>query len=118
MGLEISEEFRPISPIRMASVPTSYNFKSRLSDREEIELPYNYLCDGVGDGDDHDKCYTPKSAAHTLNQPLLCPQAPKKSRPSMKNRGLPPQGFFQVQDDLASIFLVLQHKPSKKIRAN
>ncbi|TXG61103.1 hypothetical protein EZV62_012466 [Acer yangbiense] len=116
MGLEISDEFRPITPIRTVSAATSYNFNSRLSDLEETELPYNYL-DGA-DGDDHDKCHTPKSAAHTLKQPLVCPQAPKKSRPSTKKRGPPPQGFFQVPDDLPSIFLVLNHKPSKKIRAN
>lgn len=111
MGMGISEEFRPSTPIRTIVVCSG----SKLSD-----LPQHERRQVGSSPDDEDECRTPKSCldpvtGHAAN---ACPPAPKKPRPPRrKASGPPPQGFFQVPDDLASVFLVIA-KPSKKVRSS
>ena len=102
MGLEISEEFIPVTPVKTIS-----SARAKLLDIEEKEALEN-----------DEECKTPKSPAHSLKQPLVCPPAPRKPK-SLKRKFCPPsQGFFQVPDNFESIFLVLSGQPSKKTRAS
>lgn len=123
MGLEISEEFRPITPVKTVSGSARTTSNEKVFDLEEkvvaAEVPLSCSeedIDNLGE-----ECRTPRSpaAADILKQPLVCPPAPKKSRPlKRKFPPVPSQGFFQVPDDLESIFLPLSEPSSKKIRAN
>ncbi|KAI4335330.1 hypothetical protein L6164_013985 [Bauhinia variegata] len=110
MGLEIFEEFRPITPIR--TVPIARTFNQYLTDPSDPQVTKELLQLNV---EQDQECHTPKSPSHTLKTPLVCPPAPKKPRLARRNVAPPPQGYFQVPHDLASIFIL--HKPSKKIRA-
>lgn len=66
--------------------------------------------------DEDQECHTPKSSEHTLKSPLVCPPAPKKPRMARRKMSPTPKRFFEVPHDLASIFIALDNKPSKKIR--
>lgn len=102
MGVEISEEFWPNTPIRTVSGGRACSFGTKLSDLEDTEVSYSF--------DEADKeCHTPKS--DIFKPPLVCPPAPKKSRPVRRKQSPPSQSFFQVPDNLESTFLVLK-KPS------
>uniref|UniRef100_A0A5B7BST9 Cyclin-dependent protein kinase inhibitor SMR3 n=1 Tax=Davidia involucrata TaxID=16924 RepID=A0A5B7BST9_DAVIN len=111
MGLEISEEFRPITPIRTIIADrgchNSVKIFSDLNEMKELQLD-----------DEEEYCHTPKSAPHILKTPLACPPAPMKPRPARRKYVAPPsQAFLQVpHDDLASIFVLLSQPASKKIR--
>ncbi|KAK7329091.1 hypothetical protein VNO77_23237 [Canavalia gladiata] len=100
MGLEILEEFRPITPIR--TVRTLNKHVTQVSDLESSE-------------EDVEECRTPTSASQTLRTPLVCPPAPKKPRlpPKTNNLDPPSQPFFQVPHDLASRFL--QRTPNRSL---
>lgn len=98
MGLQILEEFRPITPIRTI-VPTSRTFKHDLVETTTTtkELLNN----------DVEECHTPTSPSQKLRIPLVCPPAPKKPRVAKRNNFDPSsQGFFQVPHDLASVFVL------------
>ncbi|GAV59718.1 hypothetical protein CFOL_v3_03249 [Cephalotus follicularis] len=107
MGLEMPEEFRPITTIRTVSTArlTSFSYVSKISDSKKTQ-ELNGL-------DNEEECQTPKSAESTLI--LVCPPAPSKARPPKRKLCPPPQGFFEVPHDLASLFFSL-NTPSKKIR--
>ncbi|KAF5456423.1 hypothetical protein F2P56_025911 [Juglans regia] len=113
MGLEIVEEFRPVTPIR--TVPRTRSFDHAL----EVVVVVNpdETKEHLGD-EDHQECHTPKSSEHTLKSPLVCPPAPKKPRMARRKMSPTPKRFFEVPHDLASIFMALDNKPSKKIRAS
>ncbi|KAE8056731.1 hypothetical protein FH972_013476 [Carpinus fangiana] len=108
MGLEILEEFRPVTPIRTISITRSSSHATELSEPEETK---EVALDDV-------ECHTPKSSVHTLKSPLVCPPAPKKPRPARRKLSPPPQRIFQVPHDLASVVFMSLTKPSKKIRAS
>lgn len=101
MGFEVMEEFRPLTPIRLVPV-----LHPALNSKE----------------DDLEECLTPKSpAAHMiLQQPWVCPPAPKKLRQPRRTLRSPSQAFFKVPDDLALVFRVIgtSAAPAKKIRAS
>ncbi|QCE13500.1 hypothetical protein DEO72_LG11g493 [Vigna unguiculata] len=97
MGLQILEEFRPITPIRTV-VPTTRTLKHDLGTTMEM------LNEDVVE-----ECHTPTSPSQKLRTPLLCPPAPKKPRrvPPRHNSDPPSsQPFFSVSHDLASIFVL------------
>lgn len=95
MGLEILEEFRPITPIRTV-VPTTRTFKHDLGTTKEVV-----------NEDVVEECHTPTSPSQKLRTPLVCPPAPKKPRVTpRRNLDPPSQGFFSVSHDLASIFVL------------
>lgn len=109
MGLEVSEEFRPITSIRTVSTARPSNFGIKFSEetKEVSNLDEEEDCGGYN---------TPKSPTyHTLKSPLVCPPAPKKPKPIKRKSGPPPQGFFDVPQDLASVFKV-HATPCKKFR--
>ncbi|KAL3743955.1 hypothetical protein ACJRO7_013239 [Eucalyptus globulus] len=111
MGMGVSEEFRPSTPIRTIVISSG----SKLSDLAPCERKQLH-----SSPDDEDECRTPKSCPDPMtgHTARACPPAPKKPRPPRrKATGPPPQGFFQVPHDLASVFLVIG-KPSKKIRSS
>ncbi|KAF8033648.1 hypothetical protein BT93_C0050 [Corymbia citriodora subsp. variegata] len=111
MGMGVSEEFRPSTPLRTIIVSSG----SKLSDSPPHEIKQLR-----SSPDYEDECRTPKSCPDpTTGHPArACPPAPKKPPPlRRKASGPPPQGFFQVPHDLASVFLVIA-KPSKKIRSS
>ena len=113
MGLEVLEEFRPVTPIR--TVPTARTFNNRPESSDpEITKEISEL-----KKEEEEECHTPRSPSQTLKTPLICPPAPKKPRlAARRNSGLPSQGFFKVPNDLASLFMVHNTKPSKKIKAS
>lgn len=109
MGFEVVEEFPTIMSLPTVSTNRS---NKELDKRKDDEL----LC-----LDDEEGCRTPRRSPEGMlrsSGPLLCPPAPRKAR-SSGSRKLrpPPQGFFEVPDDLASVFMVLP-SPSKKIRTS
>ncbi|KAJ1400651.1 hypothetical protein SESBI_29342 [Sesbania bispinosa] len=90
MGLEILEEFRPIMPIRTVATTRTFN------------QPDPETTKGLKE---EQECHTPPH--QILRTPLVCPPAPKKPRVARRtNFTAPSQGFFQVPDDLASVFLL------------
>ncbi|KAK7303949.1 hypothetical protein RJT34_14883 [Clitoria ternatea] len=109
MGLEILEDFHPITPIRTV-VPSARTLKHVSN--EDLDLTKEMLKE-----DTVEECHTPTSPSQILKTPLVCPPPPKKPRvPRSNNNSDPPsQGFFHVSHDLASIF-VLHYKPSKIIK--
>ncbi|KAI4344488.1 hypothetical protein L6164_011709 [Bauhinia variegata] len=109
MGLEILEEFRPITPIRTVPIVRTFNHRTESSD-PQVTKEVSQL-----NKEQDQECHTPKSPSHTLKPPLVCPPAPKKPRLAKRNVTPPPQGYFQVPHDLTSVFIL--HKPSKKMRA-
>lgn len=106
MGLEILEEFRPITPIRTV-VPTvrttlKHDLGTTTTTTKEV-LNEDVLIE--------EECHTPTSPSQKLpTNPLVCPPAPKKPRVvprRLKNLDPPSQeGFFQVPHDLASVFVL------------
>ncbi|KAI0497056.1 cyclin-dependent protein kinase inhibitor SMR6-like [Dendrobium catenatum] len=65
---------------------------------------------------EEDGAVTPKTDESRLKPALVCPPAPRKRRPTKRKfmaAGPPPQGFFSVPKDLASVFLSV---PNKKVR--
>ncbi|KAJ4963186.1 hypothetical protein NE237_023125 [Protea cynaroides] len=109
MGLEIADEFRPISLIQTMLPPPlllcqpSMNLKFSDLNVETPELETEEDCE----------CHTPKSSQ--LKNNLVCPPAPRKPRPAKRRVGPPPE-FFHVPCDLASLFVAVSSN-SKKIRA-
>ncbi|CAJ1975825.1 unnamed protein product [Sphenostylis stenocarpa] len=100
MGLQILEEFRPITPLRTV-VPSSRTFKHDLGTTKEV------LNEDVVE-----ECHTPTSPSQQLRTPPVCPPAPKKPRLLRTHTLDPPsQAFFPVSHDLASIF-VLRNLPT------
>nr|KYP59321.1 hypothetical protein KK1_014753 [Cajanus cajan] len=99
MGLEILEEFRPITPVRTL-VPNARTLKHDLGTTKEV------LNEDVEN--ENEECHTPTSPSQTLRTPLVCPPPPKKPRVTRKrNKFQPPsQGFLHVPHDLASVFLL------------
>ncbi|KAK7411951.1 hypothetical protein VNO78_03396 [Psophocarpus tetragonolobus] len=97
MGLEILEEFMPITPIRTV-VPTTKAFnKHDLGTTKEAA------------NEDDEECHTPTSPSQKLTTPLVCPPAPKKPRVVSQRHNLdttPSEGFFKLQHDLASVFVL------------
>ncbi|KAI3416724.1 uncharacterized protein J3R85_015177 [Psidium guajava] len=108
----VSEELRPSTPVRTVIVRSG----SMLSD-----LPPHERKQFHSSSPDEDGCRTPKSYPNPMTgrAAKACPPAPKKPRPPPRRKvlGPPPQGFFHVPCDLASVFLVIA-KPSKKIRSS
>ncbi|KAH1041729.1 hypothetical protein AAZX31_09G059700 [Glycine max] len=106
MGLEILEEFRPITPIRTV-VPTvrttlKHDLGTTTTTTKEV-LNEDVVIE--------EECHTPTSPSQKLpTNPLVCPPAPKKPRVvprRLKNLDPPSQeGFFQVPHDLASVFVL------------
>lgn len=66
---------------------------------------------------EEDGAVTPKADENRLKPVFVCPPAPMKRRPKKRKfaaaMGPPPQGFFSVPKDLASVFLAV---PIKKVR--
>jgi hypothetical protein len=94
MGLEIFDEFRPITPIRTNIVPMTKTLKHHLDTTKKILK------------NDEQECHTPTSSKVQNNNFFVCPPAPKKARVTRRNNSAPPsQGFFQVPHDLASVFV-------------
>ncbi|CAL9115542.1 hypothetical protein MUK42_24868 [Musa troglodytarum] len=101
MGFElIDRESRSLPPVRTRGIdakPTKED-PSKSTSSEEGE------------------CVTPKSEQHAVKQPLVCPPAPRKPRPVKRKLQPPPDGFYPVPSDLASIFIPLPCPAIKKIR--
>ncbi|XP_043713821.1 cyclin-dependent protein kinase inhibitor SMR6-like [Telopea speciosissima] len=124
MGLEIADEFRPITLIRTMPQPppqplsqSSMNLgRIKFSDLN-VERP-EVLVNFVEEEEECDQCCTPKSSSQLMNNNILiCPPAPRKPRPPAKRRNGPPPKFFHVPNDLASLFVPISNS-SKKIRAS
>ncbi|CAJ2637932.1 unnamed protein product [Trifolium pratense] len=97
MGLEIFDEFRPITPIRTNIAPMTKTLK-HVSQQDTTKK--NIL------KDDEQECQTPTSSKVQKNNFFVCPPAPKKARVTRRNNSAQPsQGFFQVPHDLASVFV-------------
>ena len=115
MGFEILEEFQPITPMGTISVTWFSNRKDiELSD---LDKPKGERLSCLNDGEE---CGTPRTANDVLRSvPLVCPPAPRKVRaPASRKLSRPSsQGFFEVPDDLTSVFIFLS-SPSKKIRTS
>ncbi|KAG5242851.1 hypothetical protein OIU76_010239 [Salix suchowensis] len=119
MGLEISEEFRPITPVRTASAARICSTSTSLGAKscEAKEADAKEILDFDEDGRECSSPSTPKSPPHILKSPLVCPPAPKKPRPPKRKLSPPPQGFFKIPvHDLDSVFMVFTTCNSKKIR--
>ncbi|OVA13042.1 hypothetical protein BVC80_8947g23 [Macleaya cordata] len=146
MGLEISEEFWPITPIR--TIPTTTrnynstiniinndkNYRSKNSNSSnngecQFKLPdlkNNTRELKVGEDEEEEEeeeeCSTPKSEDQKLKTPLVCPPAPRKARPVKRKHGLSSssssssQTYFQVPADLNSVFFSIPTS-CKKIKA-
>ncbi|KAK7291848.1 hypothetical protein RIF29_07327 [Crotalaria pallida] len=123
MGLEIFEEFGPITPIKTVAttVPrTTFNHHSK----ESLDLDTSTKEVKVEEDkeEEEEECYTPTSPSQTLKTPLVCPPPPKKQRVAVARRSsssnynviAPSQMFFQVPRDLASVFLLHHHKSNIK----
>lgn len=119
MGLEVSGEFRPVTPIRTVSAAricgASTSLGAKLCEAKEADAKENLDFD-----EDDQECSspsTPKSPAHVLKSPLVCPPAPKKPRPPKRKLSPPPQGFFKIPvHDLDSVCMGFTACNSKKIR--
>ncbi|OWM89069.1 hypothetical protein CDL15_Pgr023915 [Punica granatum] len=99
MGLGISEEFMPLTPIRTSSAGT----------RKTLEPVSRFH-------DPDDECQTPKSVSNILTPPPVCPPAPVKPRSSRRKLALAStRRFYQVPDDLASVFVPITGS-NKKLR--
>ena len=101
MGLEIIEEFRPITPIRTVLAARTLKQAKELPDLETTKEQ----------NEEEEECHTPTSPSQKLRTPLVCPPAPKKPRvlvPRRNNNVLAPASkrFFQVPHDLASVFVL------------
>ncbi|WJX28279.1 hypothetical protein P8452_17022 [Trifolium repens] len=98
MGLEIFDEFRPITPIRTNIVPMTKTLKHHVSQQDTTKK--------ILKDDDEQECLTPTSSKFQNNNFFVCPPAPKKARVTRRINSPPPsQGFFQVPHDLASVFV-------------
>ncbi|PON56828.1 hypothetical protein PanWU01x14_178710 [Parasponia andersonii] len=116
MGFEVLEEFRPITLMRTISVTKTSN-RNNIALSDHLHKPKE---DDVSCVDDVDECRTPRSAENMLRSaPLVCPPAPSKARAAPASRKLsrPSQRFFEVPEDLTSVFVLLG-SPSKKIRTS
>lgn len=126
MGLEILEEFRPITPIQ--TVPPSRTLK-RVIELSDLETTKEIL--KINEVEDiNEECHTPTSQAQTIPLLLVCPPAPKKPRVTRRirrsnNLAASPtssHGFSQVPlDDLASVFVLRTpnpNLPNKKIKTS
>ncbi|KAJ6731966.1 hypothetical protein OIU79_003153 [Salix purpurea] len=122
MGLEISEEFRPITPVRTVPRTCSNNSTADTSAgtkfceaKEEADVKEIINSD---ENQESSNPSTPKSTAHILKSPLVCPPAPKKPRPPKRKLSPPPEGFFEIPlNDSDSVLMVFTTCRSKKMRA-
>lgn len=120
MGLEISEEFRPITPIRTVSrtcsnSTTSSSIGTKFCEAKEADAKKILSFD---EDQESSNPSTPKSPTHILKSPLVCPPAPRKPRPPKRKLSPPPQGFFEIPvNDSDSVLVVLTACHSKKMRA-
>ncbi|OIV99765.1 hypothetical protein TanjilG_26103 [Lupinus angustifolius] len=106
MGLQMLDEFDPITPIRtVATSRKTFSQRTQLSDLDTTKKEVKE--------EEQEECHTPTSSSQILKTPLVCPPPPKKQRIATRRSNViaPSQGFFQVPHDLASIF-VLHHKPN------
>ncbi|KAF1875802.1 hypothetical protein Lal_00006432 [Lupinus albus] len=110
MGLQMLDEFEPITPIRtVATSRKTFSHRTELSDLDTTTK------DEVKE-EKEEECHTPTSPSQILKTPLVCPPPPKKQRITTRSNVIAPsQRFFQLPHDLASVF-VLHRKP--KIRKN
>ncbi|RDY08682.1 hypothetical protein CR513_07065, partial [Mucuna pruriens] len=100
MGLEILEEFRPITPIRTI-VPTARTTFKHVTEVTDLGTTKEVV------NEDVEECHTPTSPSRKLRIPLVCPPAPKKPRvPRRINLDTPSQGLFPVPHDLPSVFVL------------
>ncbi|KAG6589677.1 hypothetical protein SDJN03_15100, partial [Cucurbita argyrosperma subsp. sororia] len=96
MGMEVLEEFRPLTPLRSLS----------------LQLPKEKADQNIQEQED---CQTPTAAATRLKPTMVCPPAPKKPRPPRRKLNFLPPPFFEAPQDLSSVYIELQI-PSKKIK--
>ncbi|CAL5184590.1 unnamed protein product [Lathyrus oleraceus] len=89
MGLEILEEFRPTTPIMTKTLKHVFEVETTNKVKKE----------------DEQDCDTPTSSRPQSTQTFVCPPAPKKARVTRSNN-YSAQMFFQVPDDLASVFVL------------
>ncbi|CAK9329883.1 unnamed protein product [Citrullus colocynthis] len=93
MGMEILEEFQPLTP---------------LSSSLQFIIPKDKT-------QEEEECLTPTAAAARLKPAVVCPPAPKKPRPPRRKLNFLPPPFFEAPQDLNSLYFQL-HIPSKKIK--
>ncbi|KAF6161765.1 hypothetical protein GIB67_013842 [Kingdonia uniflora] len=109
MGLEIPEEFWPITPIQTIPPPL-------IITRPHPDNDDNSRDDVLVEG-----CVTPKSEEQRIKIPVECPGAPRKPRPTLKRKAaFSSQLYFKVtKTDLESVFLLSSTnvQSSKKIKA-
>lgn len=104
MGLQVLEEFWPITPVR--THPRINQQHSSNTTMDPCCSQYSQQQQNDVEIEDIEECHTPTSPSTILTTPLVCPPPPKKLRkllPPISPR--PSQLFFQVPHDLASIFL-------------
>ncbi|KAF5187886.1 hypothetical protein FRX31_022523 [Thalictrum thalictroides] len=124
MGLEIPEEFWPITPIQTIRIPkTKTTIKGGEDDNGVKVLDLVEEIKNVSVGiekvlEEEEECHTPTSEDQLLKTPLVCPPAPRKPQPlKRKSVVLNSQLFFHVPRDLNCVFVPLLVNSSKKIRA-
>lgn len=89
MGLEIVDEFRPITP------PLTLRITCTTQQNPEEAVSA-----------DPKECHTPTSPSQILKTPLVCPPAPKKPRGPRRTNISAAHPFILVPDDVASVFLL------------
>ncbi|KAM1464417.1 hypothetical protein FF1_043196 [Malus domestica] len=120
MGLEISEDqFRPITPVRVViPIPRALNNTKEEEEEEEAAAAEEIL-----HFEHEEECHTPKSpAAHVMAKQPPPPNKPRQAARRNFRRLWPSQSqcFFQVPDELESLFMVITgtNTPAKKIRTS
>ncbi|CAL9072534.1 unnamed protein product [Musa hybrid cultivar] len=63
-----------------------------------------------------EQCVTPRSEQQEAKPALVCPPAPRKPRPAKRKLRPPPNGYYPVPTDLASVFVPLPCPANKKVR--
>lgn len=98
MGLGMHEEFMRLTPMKTS--PASGSQITLKSDAKSPEL-----CPPKDPHFDDEECRTPESASSLLTPPPICPPAPLK--PRRPRRKLAPASvcFYEVPEDLASVFV-------------
>ncbi|KAF9616314.1 hypothetical protein IFM89_029090 [Coptis chinensis] len=114
MGLEIPEEFWPITPLRTISLTRTKASPITPTKDNDNGSKVSDLNSSINEEED---CHTPKSKDQLLKTPLVCPPAPRKPRPVKRKSTstVATQLFFHVPRDLNSVFVPLVNS-SKKIK--
>ncbi|KAG0470433.1 hypothetical protein HPP92_017133 [Vanilla planifolia] len=85
-----------------------------------LPLPISTTAAGLGNCGSLDEPSTPKTENSILKPPLVCPPAPKKTRPARRKplANLMPNRFHPAPEDLSSVFIKLPTagRPKKRIR--